>query len=135
MFVGTVMFVLNFVFFALLAPSTGQSGKKKIILIFLWLKFFISLVKKNKKVKHPAEFTTRLFDTPDILPFTGIPQYIQDPWIISDEDSQYKDTRGLAIEEKIWPESPPEVVFELVTVGKKNLPITSEPYVLKEQGG
>ncbi|XP_074474345.1 uncharacterized protein LOC141757649 [Sebastes fasciatus] len=99
------MFVVNLVFWALLASSTVQSG---------------------------------------------IPRYIQGQWVLPEENPQYEDTDGpfLVVEERIWPQSPPEVVepvkeriwpqsppevIELVMVEEQNLLSTPEPFAMKEQ--
>lgn len=126
------MFLLNLVFLAVLATSTGQSGERKIVIfIFFWPKvwsIWLNLIYEGScwKIQH---------HTPDTLAFTGIPRYIQGQWIIADENLLYEDADGqsVAVEESVWPDRPPEVV-ELVTVEDQNLLTTPEPYVLKEQG-
>lgn len=83
---------------------------------------------------NPAELfhCHPLYHTPDILTFTGSPQYIQGQWIVSDDSPQYEEVDGLAVQGRIWPARPPDVV-ELVTEDK-NLLTTQGPYVMKEQG-
>ncbi|TKS84431.1 hypothetical protein D9C73_018801 [Collichthys lucidus] len=62
---------------------------------------------------------------------SGSPQYIQGQWIVSDDSPQYEEVDGLAVQGRIWPAMPPDVV-ELVTEDK-NLLTTQGPYVMKEQ--
>lgn len=77
-----------------------------------------------------------LYHTTDILPFTGIPQYIQHQWALTDETLQFEDVNGesLQAEESIWYDLPPEMT-EVVTLEAQNLLTTPESYVIKEQGG
>ncbi|KAL7377262.1 hypothetical protein ABVT39_024851 [Epinephelus coioides] len=65
---------------------------------------------------------------------SGIPQYYQGRWIITEENPQYDNTDGqsLAVVERMWPKSPPEIL-EVVTVEDSDLPTTPEPYIMKEQ--
>ncbi|TDH02102.1 hypothetical protein EPR50_G00169360 [Perca flavescens] len=59
-----------------------------------------------------------------------IPRYIQGQWIIPDEIPQYEDPeQSLAVEERIWPQSPD--VVELVTPEDQNLLTTPEPHAME----
>ncbi|TMS08259.1 hypothetical protein E3U43_005742, partial [Larimichthys crocea] len=41
---------------------------------------------------------------------SGSPQYIQGQWIVSDDSPQYEEVDGLAVQGRIWPARPPDVV-------------------------
>ncbi|KAK9532425.1 hypothetical protein VZT92_009807 [Zoarces viviparus] len=66
---------------------------------------------------------------------SGIPRYIQGRWVITEDNPQYEedtDDQLLTVNERIWPESPPEVI-EVVTEEDQTLLTTPEPYAKTEQ--
>lgn len=105
--------------------------------MFCWLTVWFGLIYYYLVLKILHLFPLQsVYHTPDILTFTGIPQYIQSQWALTDETLQFEDVNGesLQAEESIWPDMKPEII-EVVTLEDQNLLTTPESYVIKEQGG
>ncbi|KAM3599826.1 uncharacterized protein V6R79_012184 [Siganus canaliculatus] len=62
---------------------------------------------------------------------SDIVRYIQGPWLIAEDDPQYEDTDGLAVE-RIWNKRP-MVVEDVVVMEEQNQQTTKELYIVKEQ--
>ncbi|KAK5852042.1 hypothetical protein PBY51_023546 [Eleginops maclovinus] len=66
---------------------------------------------------------------------SGIPKYIQRQWTFADDGPQYEDSYEPYLVEKVsaWPQNQLEVV-EMGTMEDFLVPITPEPYTMKEEG-